>query len=105
MDPAISSAAAAEMFRDMMNMFGGDIEKAVAAYNWGPGHLRAHIARQGERWREGLPEETSRYLQRLRGAGVFNVQNGQTTTIVLQMPAGSNINASVNNLGAQGIPQ
>jgi hypothetical protein len=105
MDTAASADASARYFRDLLSMFNNDIEMAAAAYNWGPGNLRAHIARQRERWRETLPEETTRYLERLRGAGVFNVQNGQTTTIILQNSTGGNVSTSVNSLGAQGIPQ
>jgi hypothetical protein len=105
MDTAASADASARYFRDLLAMFNNDIEMAAAAYNWGPGNLREHITRQRERWRETLPEETTRYLERLRGAGVFNVQNGQTTTIILQNSTGGNVNTVVNSLGAQGIPQ
>lgn len=46
----------------------GDTEKAIAAYNWGPGNFQRHLARaeaEGRDWREGLPQETATYLDRV----------------------------------------
>ncbi len=45
--------------------FGGDLEKGLAAYNFGPGNLQRHIAANsaaGKGWKEGLPAETADYV-------------------------------------------
>ena len=39
----------------------GTWEKALAAYNWGPGSLAQDIAMRGDDWRAGLPRETRNY--------------------------------------------
>lgn len=71
-----SSDAAARYFRDLMAKYGGNMEKAVAAYNWGPGNVD----------RNGLgraPAETRGYLDKVLGndRGSSPVQIAQNTTI------------------------
>ena len=41
----------------LLNRFGGNMERALAAYNWGPGHV--------ERTPDRLPSETRTYIQRV----------------------------------------
>jgi soluble lytic murein transglycosylase-like protein len=43
----------------------GEYPKALAAYNWGGGHLDKCIAAHGDKWREHLPAETSAYLLKI----------------------------------------
>jgi soluble lytic murein transglycosylase-like protein len=43
--------------------FGGDLRKAYAAYNWGPGNLQKLIAERGETWEANLPPETAAYVK------------------------------------------
>jgi soluble lytic murein transglycosylase-like protein len=45
----------------------GSLAKALAAYNWGPGHLNQLLAAHPDEWREHLPDETARYLTRILG--------------------------------------
>lgn len=56
-----SASAAARYLQQLMNMFGGDIERAVAAYNWGPGN----VSRRGL---GSAPAETRDYLRKVLGA-------------------------------------
>lgn len=58
MDFTKSSEAAARYLSDLLKMFDGDVPKAVAAYNWGPGRVKDY----------GLgsaPAETRNYLQQI----------------------------------------
>lgn len=55
-----SADGAARYIRDLLNQFGGDIQKAAAAYNWGPGNLTKY----------GLgaaPAETQAYVESVTG--------------------------------------
>jgi len=49
----------------LLKMFKGDMAKALAAYNWGPGNMRRVTRKWGTTWRDHLPGETARYLQRI----------------------------------------
>src|SRR3989304_8831881 len=54
--------------REMLGRFGGNLEKALAAYNWGPGNLAGAVARYGEQWISYIPQETKNYLRNILGA-------------------------------------
>jgi soluble lytic murein transglycosylase-like protein len=47
----------------------GSWEKALAAYNWGPGNVAKTIAALRDNWKSGLPIETRNYLAQI-GADV-----------------------------------
>jgi Soluble lytic murein transglycosylase and related regulatory proteins (some contain LysM/invasin domains) len=58
--PTIAIPGAARYLRWLSNQFGGDMQKAVAAYNWGIGNVQ----------RKGLgsaPSETRAYVQAITG--------------------------------------
>lgn len=67
-DPIASLNAAAQTMRDNLQQFGGDIGKALAAYNAGAGTVTNAVQRLGPAWESGLPAETRQYLSRLLGA-------------------------------------
>jgi len=60
-NPNAAIPYAASYLRQLYNQF-GTWEKAIAAYNWGPGNLQKDIAKNGSNWKAGLPLETSNYL-------------------------------------------
>lgn len=45
--------------------YGGDIRKALAAYNWGPGNVTRAIRAYGEAWEDHIPKETAGYLKKI----------------------------------------
>jgi len=48
----------------MLKRYDGDVPKALAAYNWGPGNLDAAIKQHKEAWFAAAPKETRDYVQR-----------------------------------------
>ena len=56
LDPVLAIPGAARYLRWLINKFDGNIEKAVAAYNWGIGNVQ----RKGL---EKAPAETVAYVQ------------------------------------------
>ncbi len=61
LDPRAAIPAQARLMRILLDRFGGDLERALAAYNAGPGRARLPPAR----W----PRETRAYVARILGAG------------------------------------
>lgn len=61
-----SSEGAGHYLSDLYSQF-HDRDKALAAYNWGPGNLQRDIDQHGENWRMFLPEETKRYIDKIDG--------------------------------------
>ncbi len=69
LDPVASLHAAAATMRDNLLRFGGDMAKALAAYNAGAGTVQRAVAAGGGNWRAYLPAETRDYLHLVLGGG------------------------------------
>ncbi|WP_369065310.1 transglycosylase SLT domain-containing protein [Burkholderia gladioli] len=63
-----SADAAGRYLASLSKRNGGDIRKALAAYNWGPGNLAGDIAANGAQWDSHLPEQTRKYLDKFATA-------------------------------------
>lgn len=61
-DPVASRQAAREYLTDLEKKYEGDVPKALAAYNWGPGNLDKDIAVHGSDWLKYAPEATRKYV-------------------------------------------
>lgn len=48
----------------MVREYDGDVSKALAAYNWGPGNLDKAVKEHGPNWLQNAPEETRSYVER-----------------------------------------
>ncbi|MEW5724397.1 MAG: transglycosylase SLT domain-containing protein, partial [Thermodesulfobacteriota bacterium] len=59
-DPKASTYAGAHLLSDLMDRYGGDIPKVLAAYNWGPGNLDQYGL-------ERAPKETRNYIKAVKG--------------------------------------
>jgi hypothetical protein len=107
MDTASSAHAAARYMDYLMNQFSGNLEMAAASYNWGEGNVRRQVAQLGPRWREGLPDETRNYINRVMAGvgpniGMIQAQNGQSINITIQNSTGANTVNTVTGLSAGG---
>jgi hypothetical protein len=58
----------------MIQHFGGDVYKGLAAYNAGPGNTEAAIKQYGDQWFDHLPQETKDYVTKI--SGQFNAGGG-----------------------------
>ena len=47
---------------DLLKMFGGDYQKALAGYNWGEGNVQKAIAKYGDQWFQHSPKSTQDYV-------------------------------------------
>ncbi len=64
-DKDYNKALGKAYFKNQLDKFGGDYEKAFAAYNAGAGNVKKALAKaeaQGTDWKEHLPEETKDYI-------------------------------------------
>lgn len=68
-NPLASIRAGARYMADLTKRYGGDAEKAQAAYNTGPGNVDKAVAAAGPGgdWKKSLPAETKGYLQKISG--------------------------------------
>lgn len=64
-DPNYNKLLGIAYLSEMLRRFDGDVEKAVAAYNAGPGAVEDAIDRDGRNWLAYLPEETQNYVSKL----------------------------------------
>lgn len=65
-DPTANIDATCRYMRWLLDRFRGDWLRALAAYNWGIGNVRRVVAKLGDKWRSGLPYETSHYLDQVQ---------------------------------------
>lgn len=68
-DASYNAAIGKAYFEKQVADFGGDTAKAVAAYNAGPGRVRAAVKRGGDNWQSYVPDETKGYLRKVLGGG------------------------------------
>jgi hypothetical protein len=78
---AQSADGAARMYRDLLKANGGDLDKALAAYNWGQGNL-------DKKGLENAPKETRNYIREVE-AGMRDEQAPATEQAAPQGPISS----------------
>ncbi len=66
-DPVQSLQGASRLMASYIRQFGGDIAKALAAYNAGPGAVQRAVRIGGTSWRAFLPAETQNYIRVILG--------------------------------------
>lgn len=69
-----------EMLRAMVRRYNGDLTKAWAAYNWGPGNVDKAIKRHGQGWLRNAPKETRDYVRKNMGMLTGNEFNPDSST-------------------------
>jgi soluble lytic murein transglycosylase-like protein len=74
-DPAQNARGGAKYLRQMLTQFGGDLRKALAAYNWGPGNVER---------RTTIPASVQKYASDVIAR--YNVERGEIPPLVPQPP-------------------
>lgn len=59
-DPEQNVMAGTRFLKDMLRRYNGNLDEALAAYNWGPGNVDKHGS-------DTLPRETRAYLAKVKG--------------------------------------
>jgi hypothetical protein len=70
MDPTQNIMGGTKYIRQMLENYGGNVELALAAYNWGAGNLNKARRRYGSSWssiRSHAPKETRDYVDKIMG--------------------------------------
>lgn len=55
----------ARYMKDLLDMFGGDVKKALAGYNWGQGRVKKAADKHGDNWLKHAPKETQDYVRKI----------------------------------------
>jgi len=78
----------------LLNRYGGNVRKALAAYNWGMGNLDKDIAKNGENWESHTPRETRDYITKItqqmlrQGQNInINITNSTPARVATSMNA------------------
>lgn len=66
-NPSQSIDAAGKMMSGLLAKYGGDMQKALAGYNWGGGNLDKAIKEYGANWLQHAPKETQDYIKKIMG--------------------------------------
>ncbi|CAM2168042.1 Transglycosylase [Burkholderia latens] len=83
------AGASGRYMQSLMKKYGGDIRKALAAYNWGPGNLDKDIAKNGGQWDSHLPIETRNYIAQIAG------EVAKRSAVKVQVQVSNNTSARV----------
>ncbi len=62
LDPAAAAGAACSYMMSLLVKYDGNLARALAAYNWGEGHLDECIRAHDGMWLDFVPGETLRYV-------------------------------------------
>jgi len=76
-DEPTAREAASRYLTQLSNKFGGDVDKALLAYNWGPGNVERHLKTGGP-----MPLEAQQYVGKVRAAE--QKMSGTTRTPVME---------------------
>jgi len=64
-DPTQNITGGLKYLSMLIGQFGGDVSKALAAYNWGPTNVQNAVNTLGSAWANALPNATLSYITRI----------------------------------------
>ena len=101
-DTMQSATAAAKYFSSLLQMFNGNVEQAVAGYNWGEGNVLNDIKQHGSDWKRYLPHETSNYVPKVVGGMSHGTVPAAPSGVNLHIynQTGGSVVASASAMGA-----
>jgi hypothetical protein len=77
----------------LLKRYGGDVKKALAAYNWGMGNLDKDIAKNGQNWESHAPQETRDYISKITQ---LMLKQGQNVNINITNSTAAKVATSMN---------
>ena len=85
---------------DKLPAFDGDLQEAIAAYNWGPSKVQRVKTQHGNKWQQYIPKETKGYLKRIakKSTEIFGDKSLLATALnqnSLNVASTQSLNASV----------
>lgn len=89
-DPTQNITGGLKYLSMLISQFGGDVSKALAAYNWGPANVQNAVSTLGTAWANALPNETLSYITRICAAA-----NCPGSAFAQSTPADSTTNDTV----------
>jgi len=92
-DFGASSRSASRYDSYLLKRYGGDVRKALAAYNWGMGNLDKDIAKNGQNWESHAPQETQQYINKIM---TLMARQGQNVNINITNSTAANVATSMN---------
>ena len=79
-NPEENIAAGTKYINQMLKKYGGDQEKALAAYNAGPGRMDGLLKKYGPEWKAHLPSTTKAYIEKVQGYAGASPRTAPGTT-------------------------
>lgn len=64
LSPEKQKEMASAYFKDLLKEFNGNIDEAIAAYNWGQGNVEKDVKAHGSHWLDYAPQETQNYVEK-----------------------------------------
>lgn len=64
LSPEKQKEMASAYFKDLLKEFNGNIDEAIAAYNWGQGNVENDVKEHGANWLDYAPQETQNYVEK-----------------------------------------
>jgi soluble lytic murein transglycosylase-like protein len=77
----------------LLNRYGGNVKKALAAYNWGMGNLDKDIQKNGQNWESHAPRETRDYIAKITQ---LMLRQGQNVNINITNSTAAKVATSMN---------
>ena len=77
-----AATGAGKMYAQLLKQYGGDVEKALAGYNFGSGNLNKVLAQYGGDWKAHIPKETQGYVAKISAGLNPKMQPSSSTTTI-----------------------
>lgn len=90
--------AAGRFMGSLSKKYGGDVSKALAAYNWGPGNVDKAVSQNGSNWQNSLPGETRDYINKIASS---LKRQPQSVKVVVQNSTSARVAVQANAAAAQ----
>lgn len=105
LDNEAQARAAGQVYLDeMVEQFGGDREKATAAYNAGPGRTGKAIKKYGDDYKSHLPDETQEYTRRVAKSFSKEMMGGGQGDVSVSVPLTIHANDALGRTLAETLP-